>query len=392
MRSWICPRYVCLLLVMMVLWVGVWGGTSGLAQGGAPPPGPMGMSGEVRQGGAIASDGLTIVGRILGSDYETDPGITRGGRYFLTVSPTQSKYLSQDFLRYSQVEFFLKHPGADIFVKADQIVVWVGGPTDIHQDLTFLAFPGVTSASAPTAATVAIPVPTPHPMWLLQAVDSQDSSAVWKQLKSGIDLDNVFVPEGDEFSGASALHMAVLKNNQEIVNILLEGGTYIDIRARDMFHGTPLDWAAFWGLEEMVVLLVQNGADVNSKTTLGTTPLDTAGAENHFVKPDDRVQFEKDRALIREFLASQGASSGKVTPIVASTPQSKPVPSAPTVVVAEIGIQQNRGAIATTATNFPQGKSSGGCGRQSGGPMAGDLSYALGGMALLGLILRRQKY
>lgn len=146
---------------------------------------------------------------------------------------------------------------------------------------------------------------------LLDAVDQDDPAAVREHLESGIDPDESFVPPGIPFAGASALHIAVLKNNRELVSILLEGGSDIDIRARDDYGGSPLEWAVFFGVKDMAVFLVESGADVNAKNVVGTTPIDAADTDNPFVAAEDLAEFKENRAFLKEYLSARGAKSGE---------------------------------------------------------------------------------
>ena len=129
-------------------------------------------------------------------------------------------------------------------------------------------------------------------------------------MEFGTEPDETFIPPEYPFVGASALHLAVLKDDEEIVNTLLDNGASIDIRARESFRRTPLDWAAFWGLRDMVVLLVEKGADINSVTVLQSTPLDAARADNPFVAVGQVERFLENRAFIREYLAASGGKLG----------------------------------------------------------------------------------
>ena len=146
---------------------------------------------------------------------------------------------------------------------------------------------------------------------LLDAIDQDDPEAVREHLESGTDPDESFVPAGIPFAGASALHIAVLKNNREVVSILLESGADIDIRARDDFGGSPLEWAVFFAVKDMAVFLVESGADVNAKNNVGTTPIDAAGSDNPFVKERDLAEFKENRAFLKDYLSERGAKSGE---------------------------------------------------------------------------------
>ena len=146
---------------------------------------------------------------------------------------------------------------------------------------------------------------------LLDAVDKDDPEAVREHLESGIDPDESFVPPGIPFAGASALHIAALKNNREIVTILLENGADIDIRARDDFGGSPLEWAVFFAVKDMAVFLVESGADVNAENAVGTTPIDAARTDNPFVSAEDLAEFKENRAYLKEYLSARGAEPGQ---------------------------------------------------------------------------------
>ena len=149
------------------------------------------------------------------------------------------------------------------------------------------------------------------PLSLLDAIDQDDADAVREHMESGTDPNETFVPPGIPFAGASALHVAALKNNREIVSILLDNGADIDLRARDQFKGSPLEWAVFFGIKDMGVFLVESGADVNAKNALGTTPIDAVDADNSFVAKEDLAEFNENRAFLKEYLSARGGESGQ---------------------------------------------------------------------------------
>ena len=149
------------------------------------------------------------------------------------------------------------------------------------------------------------------PISLLEAIDQDDAEVVREHMESGTDPNETFIPPEFPFAGASALHVAVLKNNREIVSILLDNGADIDIRARDVFKGSPLEWAVFFGIKDMGVFLVESGADVNAKNAFGTTPLDAADADNSFVDEEDLDEFNENRAFLKEYLSARGGKSGQ---------------------------------------------------------------------------------
>ena len=146
---------------------------------------------------------------------------------------------------------------------------------------------------------------------LLDAIDQDNADAVRAHMESGTDPDKTFIPPGFPFAGASALHLAVLKDNSEIVQVLLDNGADIDIKALDEFKGSPLEWAAFFGIKDMAVFLVESGADINSKNAYGTTPLDATSSDNPFIPEEDRKQFDENRFFLRQYLSEKGAQSGR---------------------------------------------------------------------------------
>ncbi len=152
--------------------------------------------------------------------------------------------------------------------------------------------------------------PRPPGVNLLEAIDQEDVRLVREHMEFGTDPDQTFILPGYPFAGASALHLAVLKDNEEIVHILLDNGADIDIRARETFQGTPLDWAAYWAIRDMAVVLVENGADMDSRTVVNSTPLDAAKADNPFIQVGDLERFLAHREYIYEYLADNDGKSG----------------------------------------------------------------------------------
>jgi ankyrin repeat protein len=92
---------------------------------------------------------------------------------------------------------------------------------------------------------------------------------VRKLLESGID------PNKDaDTGGAYPLHLAAVNGKREIVQMLLDNGAKIDLKANNKDEATPLTWAAFFGQKDMVALLIEAGAPVNAVDANHSTPLD----------------------------------------------------------------------------------------------------------------------
>ncbi len=153
--------------------------------------------------------------------------------------------------------------------------------------------------------------PKPPGVPLLDAIDQEKAEVVREHMEFGTDPNETFIPPGVPFEGASALHVAVLTNNREIAQILLDNGADIDIRAKDEFAGPPLEWAVFFGIKDMGVFLVESGADVNAKNAIGTTPIDAAGADNSFVSGEKLDRLNEGRAFLKEFVRANGGKSGQ---------------------------------------------------------------------------------
>ena len=139
---------------------------------------------------------------------------------------------------------------------------------------------------------------------LFDAIGKEDVSAVKQHMDAGTNPDTLFVPPGYPWAGASPLHLAVVVGNTEIVVLLIESGADVDIRAKDQPGGTPLQWLAFFGKKAMAEILINAGAEVNAKDNNGCTALCAAAVPNPFV--DDNIEFQRARAGIQDFLKSRG--------------------------------------------------------------------------------------
>ena len=111
---------------------------------------------------------------------------------------------------------------------------------------------------------------------LLTAIDKEKSDVVQELLDSGIDPNKDPVPVDIPLEGAYPLHLAVVKGNKEIVQILLDNGAKIDIKAKNKDEATPLAWAAFFGQKDVVLLLIEAGAAINVLDANHGTPVDAA--------------------------------------------------------------------------------------------------------------------
>ena len=95
----------------------------------------------------------------------------------------------------------------------------------------------------------------------------------------------------DPGTGASVLHYAVMRGNPEILQLLLERGADVNSRTRN--GTTPLHTAVLYNRYEVAEKLLDKGADINAPSASGATPLALASAAKNRV--------------IAELLRSRGA-------------------------------------------------------------------------------------
>ena len=99
---------------------------------------------------------------------------------------------------------------------------------------------------------------------LIAAVRGQDSGAVKKLLRDDPEL-----AKGRDHSDSTPLHHAAGFGDIETIKLLLDNGA--DVNTKNRLDGTPLHWAV--RSDEKMRLLLKRGADINSKTQNGSTPL-----------------------------------------------------------------------------------------------------------------------
>ena len=115
------------------------------------------------------------------------------------------------------------------------------------------------------------------------------------QIISVKDINKTFIDSLGPGYGASPLHLAVLTDNKEIAEILIDNGAYVDLNANDEDAGTPLHWAVYMGNREMAEFLIERGADVNAMNKTGYRPIDFAS--EGFVRPEWFDQENSDFTL-----------------------------------------------------------------------------------------------
>ena len=167
------------------------------------------------------------------------------------------------------------------------------------------------ATATPTPTPTPTPIPTPaekeSELNIFDAIGEENVLAVQRHLDAGTNPDESFIPRGYPFEGASALHVAALVGNEEIVQLLIDNGANIEVKAKDESGGTPLQWVAFFGIDDMTEFLVNAGADINAEDNNGCTPLCAALIANPFVDEADIETFKNGRAAIVAFLEMRGA-------------------------------------------------------------------------------------
>src|SRR5271157_2206879 len=91
---------------------------------------------------------------------------------------------------------------------------------------------------------------------LLRSIAQKDKAGVEKLLNKGADVN-----QGDEEEGQTPLISAVTEGDKEIAEILLRNGA--DVNGRDLDGWCALMWAAELNRNEIVLFLLDNGADIN---------------------------------------------------------------------------------------------------------------------------------
>ncbi len=83
----------------------------------------------------------------------------------------------------------------------------------------------------------------------------------------------------NEGGGVAALHLAVIKGNKAMIELLIDAGAKLDIQ--NGLGQTPLHLAALLGNAEVTELLLQRGAEKEAKDfTHGASPLHYACCES----------------------------------------------------------------------------------------------------------------
>jgi hypothetical protein len=116
-------------------------------------------------------------------------------------------------------------------------------------------------AASPSAAAA--------PLSLHSAIARGDYANALKMIEQGTDIE-----AKDPGAGASPLHYAVMKGALPMMGMLLQRGA--DVNSRTKSGTGPLHTAVLYNHFEAAEYLIDKGADVNLKSTSGVTPLELA--------------------------------------------------------------------------------------------------------------------
>jgi hypothetical protein len=126
--------------------------------------------------------------------------------------------------------------------------------------------PARVVAPAPAAPFKGTPVARTVDRGLHDAIARGNYESALKMIDRGADIE-----AKDPGAGASALHFAVMKGSQPVIDLLVSRGADVNSRTRN--GTTPLHTAVLYARLEVAEFLIGKGADVNAQSASGATPL-----------------------------------------------------------------------------------------------------------------------
>jgi len=131
------------------------------------------------------------------------------------------------------------------------------------------ARPAPAPAASQPLPVAASPNAAAAPLSLHSAIAKGDYASALKMIDQGTDLE-----AKDPGAGASPLHYAVMKGALPMIGMLVQRGA--DVNSRTKSGTAPLHTAVLYNHYEAAEYLIAKGADVNLKSTSGVTPLELA--------------------------------------------------------------------------------------------------------------------
>ena len=141
-----------------------------------------------------------------------------------------------------------------------------------------------------------------------QAASTGNVAAVEEYLAKGADIN-----AQDGVYGVTPLSWAALLGQTQMAELLIQRGANVNSKNRD--GATPLHVAAFLGQDEVAKLLVQKGANTNVRSNAGMTAVDVLKIDWEATQSIaqvlqihvDREKVEAGRAKVAKLLRQQGA-------------------------------------------------------------------------------------
>ncbi|TFK55998.1 ankyrin [Heliocybe sulcata] len=121
-----------------------------------------------------------------------------------------------------------------------------------------------------------------------------------------------FVLDWANSKGRTALHVASLRGNEELVRMLLDLGADYDLA--DNEGNTPLHYASAWGHIPIVQLLIERGCQFTARNNEGFTASDYAYSfsTKETLQDAARLQFENNKKARRQVFAQAAARGNEM--------------------------------------------------------------------------------
>ncbi|KAG2154915.1 ankyrin repeat-containing domain protein [Suillus bovinus] len=171
-----------------------------------------------------------------------------------------------------------------------------------------------------------------------------------------------WILDWSNIQGKTALHMAALKGNEELVRMLCDLGADFDLS--DNKGNTPLHYASSWGHIPIVQLLIERGCQFAARNNDGFTASDYAYSfsTRDTLQDSARMQFETNKKS-RRMVFAQAAARGNEWPIA----RPPPIPLKPPSVGRNASrMRSSSGGSRTTATSDSGDVDSAGQGQEKG--------------------------
>ncbi|TFK29391.1 ankyrin [Coprinopsis marcescibilis] len=149
--------------------------------------------------------------------------------------------------------------------------------------------------------------------------------------------------------GKTALHIAALRGNEELVRMLCDLGA--DVNLADNLGNTPLHYASAWGHVTIVQLLIERGCQYTAKNNENFTALDYAYSfsTREALQESVRRQFELNKEKRRHIFAQAAARGTERSQPSSPIPIPPPVPTKDREIPPRL--RSGSGTSRTTATS-----------------------------------------